>query len=939
MSVRLTCTMVSVMAILSLATAQNSQEQSTSNYKDTWRSPVIEDEMTLDPEQNKAWRTGDYKFASKPRNSWEFGINLGHFVIDGDVDMNILGGYGLGLHLRKAINYTLSIRASLGYHVGSGIEKQPARHKNNTGVNGVGGGLVESTFNVYDPMRGGPGEWFPAYETSLITGDLAILFNVGNLLFHRERNKWNFYMGFGIGLNSNSTYLDLLDSNGLPYEGLREQVNWTFEEFNTKAGRSRIKEELNAIYDGDYETEGYKKAGVFRLGDDMNIHYTLIPIVGVSRKISKRFNLGVEHNVYLSDNDYLDGILHRTALDQSNNVDVGHYTSVRIGINIGNFNKVTEPLYWMNPLDQAYNDIAEIKSQDRLDFADEDNDGVIDLLDQQLDTPDDCPVDTRGVILDSDGDGIVDCEDKEPYSRPGCPVDSYGVADCEDELDIDNESIRSYVDERLAEIGSSGEDDESGTLDGKLISNADGSTTYVKMNKDGSESRITKMPDGKINSITQYTDGSRMEMREMGDGSVEARYVDSEGNKRKINELPDGSSVQFVENTDGSVTSMKRDPDGRLESETKYADGSRRVTIKNSDGSMVSDYETPEGITTTSSQLTDGSIKEQTRYPDGRTVTLGRTAAGEKERITRYPDGTVETTRPDERGNLKTDIVDADGTETSIYTNEKEELVRLVNYPDGRYEKTTVKPNGEVLYESVDSEGQLTSIKQRSDGTQRMIKSNETEIISDVELTADEAIELAGIEAIREIEDASRIKAPVFLEVPDMPEFPDTKSLRKRSSVNIVNSGCGDWFLPMIHYDLNRSSIKPEYYSHLHNVAEVMRKCPEVCVVAHGHTDIRHSNDYNVVLSYKRAKAAIEYLTETYDIDRERLKLMYGGEEAPMVLSASSEAHHFMNRRVEFRTCEIGDRDMDAPAAYTESQSRKDKEAKDQAKGNKASGY
>ena len=54
------------------------------------------------------------------------------------------------------------------------------------------------------------------------------------------------------------------------------------------------------------------------------------------------------------------------------------------------------------------------------------------MLDQELDTKEDCPVDTRGVILDSDGDGIVDCEDKEPYSRPGFPVDATGVAQWEE---------------------------------------------------------------------------------------------------------------------------------------------------------------------------------------------------------------------------------------------------------------------------------------------------------------------------------------------------------------------------------------------------------------------------------------------------------------------------------------------------------------------------
>ena len=62
---------------------------------------VVADEMTVSAEQNKSWRMGQTSYSAKPKNAWELGIHLGHFVIDGDVDRRIPGGYGLGLHLRK----------------------------------------------------------------------------------------------------------------------------------------------------------------------------------------------------------------------------------------------------------------------------------------------------------------------------------------------------------------------------------------------------------------------------------------------------------------------------------------------------------------------------------------------------------------------------------------------------------------------------------------------------------------------------------------------------------------------------------------------------------------------------------------------------------------------------------------------------------------------
>ncbi len=58
---------------------------------------------------------------------------------------------------------------------------------------------------------------------------------------------------------------------------------------------------------------------------------------------------------------------------------------------------------------------------------DDDQDGIINVLDRQPDSKPGCPVDVKGIELDSDGDGIIDCHDKEPYSPPGYEVDEEGV--------------------------------------------------------------------------------------------------------------------------------------------------------------------------------------------------------------------------------------------------------------------------------------------------------------------------------------------------------------------------------------------------------------------------------------------------------------------------------------------------------------------------------
>ncbi len=284
-----------------------------------------------------------------------------------------------------------------------------------------GGGLVEDVFAPYTNQDG----WFPAYKTSY--GYLALegVLNIGNILFHKENNKWNWYTTLGAGLSNFSTKLNLLGDNNQPYSGLSSIK----DDFNTKAGRKEIKKKLDNLYDNTYETPSWEKKGIFRLGDETNIHVVFTASVGVSRRLSKRINLGLEHQVMLSDNDMLDGIRFRTAYDQTNNNDIAHYTNLRLAINLGSFDKVTEPLYWLNPLKYQMNDIAELKQRPVFDLTDSDGDGVIDMLDQEPDTPMGAKVDTKGVALDSDGDGIPDYKDKEPFSPPGYLVDKDGKAD------------------------------------------------------------------------------------------------------------------------------------------------------------------------------------------------------------------------------------------------------------------------------------------------------------------------------------------------------------------------------------------------------------------------------------------------------------------------------------------------------------------------------
>ena len=124
------------------------------------------------------------------------------------------------------------------------------------------------------------------------------------------------------------------------------------------------------------------------------------------------------------------------------------------------------------------------------------------------------------------------------------------------------------------------------------------------------------------------------------------------------------------------------------------------------------------------------------------------------------------------------------------------------------------------------------------------------------------------------------------------------------------NPGLANWFLPLIHFDIDSYKIRYADYGNLSGIARMLKSNPGLRLVVTGYTDKTASNDYNIYLSYKRAKAAIDHLVQVDGISRDRLILQYSGENAPLVPSARSS---LMNRRVEFRVASPNDVEMPPP--------------------------
>ncbi|MFK7969073.1 MAG: OmpA family protein [Bacteroidia bacterium] len=119
----------------------------------------------------------------------------------------------------------------------------------------------------------------------------------------------------------------------------------------------------------------------------------------------------------------------------------------------------------------------------------------------------------------------------------------------------------------------------------------------------------------------------------------------------------------------------------------------------------------------------------------------------------------------------------------------------------------------------------------------------------------------------------------------------------------------GDCLLPMIHFDLDKDNIKPDFYPQLFYVAQLMKANPTLRVRAIGHTDVRAADPYNDDLSQRRVNNAVDFLVNTYGIDRARFETDSNGERENIIRELPAnyrnrklEPLHYINRRVEF-TC------------------------------------
>lgn len=114
---------------------------------------------------------------------------------------------------------------------------------------------------------------------------------------------------------------------------------------------------------------------------------------------------------------------------------------------------------------------------------------------------------------------------------------------------------------------------------------------------------------------------------------------------------------------------------------------------------------------------------------------------------------------------------------------------------------------------------------------------------------------------------------------------------RKGSSVKVGGGACCDCedvVLPSVVFDNGSSRIKPEFYGSLYSVAEKMKACPDLKILASGYAVRSKSGSQ---LAFKRAKAIIDYLNANYNIPRDRFSMDTEG--------SAPDGVDYSNRRID----------------------------------------
>jgi len=105
--------------------------------------------------------------------------------------------------------------------------------------------------------------------------------------------------------------------------------------------------------------------------------------------------------------------------------------------------------------------------------------------------------------------------------------------------------------------------------------------------------------------------------------------------------------------------------------------------------------------------------------------------------------------------------------------------------------------------------------------------------------------------------------------------------------------------LNVVYFSYDNFTLTPEAQGALQSNVQILRRAPQMRIVAEGHCDERGTDEYNLALGERRSRAVVSYLAEL-GIPASQMSTVSYGAELP-VDPGHNEAAWAKNRRVYLR--------------------------------------
>mgnify|MGYP001155026388 CR=1 FL=1 len=117
------------------------------------------------------------------------------------------------------------------------------------------------------------------------------------------------------------------------------------------------------------------------------------------------------------------------------------------------------------------------------------------------------------------------------------------------------------------------------------------------------------------------------------------------------------------------------------------------------------------------------------------------------------------------------------------------------------------------------------------------------------------------------------------------------------AKVERVGEGIKVTFASGILFDVDKADLRAEARENIAKLAVILNKYEDTNILLEGHTDSDGSEEYNMKLSERRARAVSNFLAQQ-NVDARRMSVMWYGESQP-VADNSTVTGKQANRRVE----------------------------------------